>query len=180
MLELSKIKAGLADWNLSVLQIPEIIELAIDSVKPLCIKKNISIKYRLPKNSPLVFADKDRLIQVLTNLLSNALKFTEKRGKISIAQEILKGKRSKDKTDFVKIEIRDWGRGISKENLKNIYKQFQQIGEVLTDKPQRTGLCLALSKEIIRHIGGNIWVKSELDKGSTFYIAIPVLSDDKR
>ncbi|MFQ5709458.1 MAG: ATP-binding protein [bacterium] len=177
MLDLSKIEAGMADWKMSIQRMSESIALAVDSLRALSLARKVMVTYEVPEKDPYVVADMDKLIRVVINLLTNAIRFTPEGGLITITQEILKGKRQKDTTDFVKIAIQDQGVGISREQFDVIFDKFHRIEDDLSRKSDGTGLGLSISKEIIKRLGGNIWVNSEKGQGATFYFTIPILNE---
>ena len=119
---------------------------------------------QVPTDLPEVVADSDRVVQVLINLISNAVKFTDE-GTITVRVE--KGWSS------LTIRVQDTGDGISPENQKVVFEKYKQVGDVTTDKPQGTGLGLPISKEIVEYHGGKIWVESELE-GLSLRIRLPL------
>ena len=117
---------------------------------------------------PIVNGDRDRLIQVVVNLLSNALKFTEK-GLITCS--------AYRQGQEAWVSVTDTGIGIDPQDYDRVFEQFVQVGDTLTDRPRGTGLGLPICKEVIEHHGGRIWVESELGVGSTFAFALPIYSE---
>jgi len=173
ILDLSKIQAGMVEWDITELDIHEVLGVALDSVQSLLMQKKQTVVYDRGIPVPRVRGDRDKLVQVVINLLSNAIKFTPEAGTITIWTEKVPGKRREDPGDWVRVGIRDTGVGIAPEHQSMIFDKFRQVGDYLTDKPQGTGLGLPISREIIRHLGGEIWVESELGAGSTFYFTVP-------
>jgi signal transduction histidine kinase len=114
---------------------------------------------------PEIVGDRDKLIQAVINLISNAVKFTDK-GSVTC--------RAKQANGEIVVSIMDTGMGIAPEDQPKVFEKFKQVGETLTNKPKGTGLGLTICKEIVEHHGGRIWVESELGKGSTFSFALPV------
>jgi signal transduction histidine kinase len=113
-----------------------------------------------------VLADRDRLVQVVINLLSNAVKFcAERDGNVWISVDVLPG--------AIRVNVRDDGPGIACEDQELIFEKFRQVGDTLTEKPQGTGLGLPISREIIRHHKGRLWVESEPGRGATFSFVVP-------
>jgi signal transduction histidine kinase len=128
----------------------------------------------IPRDLPEVFADQDRIQQVIMNLLSNAIKFSSQGGEIQIRAEAFEGKRAGDTSEWIKVSISDQGIGIDEKDFKTIFDKFGQVvTDTLNDKPKGTGLGLPICKEILTHYGGNIWVESKKGKGSTFYFTLP-------
>jgi signal transduction histidine kinase len=109
----------------------------------------------------------------MTNLIGNAIKFTDPGGTITIETDLIMGKRSRDEDGLIKICVSDTGIGVAKEEEEIIFEKFMQGGDNLKNKPKGTGLGLAICKNIIIHYGGNIWVESAPGKGSKFYFTLP-------
>jgi CheY-like chemotaxis protein len=145
------------------------LEQAIAATSAVFETKSLKLKKTIDKNIPEIEGDKDKLVQVLINLLSNAAKFTDK-GSVSCA--------AKHKDNEIIVSIIDTGMGISIEDQDKVFDKFKQVGDTLTDKPKGTGLGLPICKEIIEHHGGRIWVESELGKGSTFAFSLPLKTKD--
>jgi PAS domain S-box-containing protein len=178
ILDLSKIESGNMRFEIDDFDLREAIFSAIDSLRPLATEKSLTVEVENSELPLIVRADRERLIQVLVNLLGNAIKFTPEGGKITIGYETMPGRRRTDPGDFAKVWVRDTGIGIPKRFLPLIFDRFQQVveGKGLTNRPKGTGLGLPISKEIIKHLGGNMWVESEEGKGSTFYFTVPLAS----
>lgn len=136
---------------------------------------------QVPPDLPLLLADPDRVRQVLINLVTNAVKFTEK-GQITIAARILEGDEAglrahglRPNGPMMQVTVSDTGIGIAEKHLPRLFARFQQVGgDVLTDKPKGTGLGLAICREIVTHYGGAIWVESVVGQGSTFIFVLPL------
>jgi signal transduction histidine kinase len=117
-----------------------------------------------------VRADLDRIVQVVMNLLSNAVKFIEpERGRVEIAVA--------EENGFLRVDVRDNGPGISAEHQEIIFDKFRQAGDALTGKPQGSGLGLYISRRIIEHSGGRLWVSSRLGDGACFSFTLPLAND---
>ncbi|HRO70391.1 MAG TPA: response regulator, partial [Chitinophagaceae bacterium] len=166
VLDLAKIEAGKMEWNMETVSIQEVAERALAATTSLFEQKNLQLKTSIPDDLPLVHGDRDKLIQVMVNLISNAVKFTPS-GVITCSITTKKGE--------IITGITDTGIGIAPADHAAVFEQFKQVvGDTLTDKPKGTGLGLPICKEIIEHHQGRIWLKSELGKGSTFYFALPI------
>lgn len=166
VLDLAKIEAGKMEWNQENVSMADVIERAIAATTSLFDQKDISLIKEIDKNVPDIIGDTDKLIQVVINLFSNAVKFTD-RGSVEC--------RLYQQNDEVIVSIRDTGIGIAKEDFGAVFEQFKQVGgDTLTDKPKGTGLGLPICKEIVEHHGGRIWLESEPGIGSTFSFALPV------
>ncbi len=170
LLDLAKIESGKVEWNMQQVAPAEIIDRATKSTQALFEQKpNLKLVKKLPEGLPKILADKDRLIQVLINLLSNGYKFTDK-GSVTIATELIN-----DSSDLI-ISVTDTGPGIPTNYLDKVFEKFKQVEDNQTGKPKGTGLGLPICKEIVEHHGGKIWVESEVGKGSTFSFSVPILN----
>ena len=166
VLDLAKIEAGKMEWNMETVSVPEIAERAIAATTSLFEQNHLELERDIKTGIADITGDKDKLIQVMVNLISNAVKFTPK-GKVKCAVF------EKDKE--VIVSITDTGIGIAPQDHAAVFEQFKQVGDTLTDKPKGTGLGLPICKEIVEHHGGRIWLESELGKGSTFFFALPTV-----
>ena len=134
-------------------------------------KQCIKLEAKLQKDVPSLYCDPDKITQVLTNLISNSIKFTPEDGRITLG--------IKNKKNAVEISIQDTGIGISGQNIAGLFDRFSQFDRVNGPGEKGTGLGLAISKEIVEMHGGRIWVKSKPGKGSTFTFSLPRLSQDE-
>ncbi len=160
VLDLEKIEAGEMVWNVAPLDMPAAINQAAAATESLYRQKGLTFETDIEPRLPHVMADRDRIVQVLINLISNAVKFTEA-GRIVCRVE-------RDGPDRLAISVIDSGAGIAPEDHEAIFEKFRQVGDTLTDKPAGTGLGLSICREIIEHLGGRITVESGLGRGSTF------------
>ena len=165
VLDVAKIEAGKMQWNMNTLMITEVIDRAFSATSALFEQKGLTPIRETESDLPNIYGDKDRLIQVVINLISNAVKFTEQ-GNVTC--------RVKQTDKSIVVSVIDQGVGISEPDQPKVFERFKQVGDTLTDKPQGTGLGLPISKEIVEHHGGRIWVESELGKGSTFSFSLPI------
>jgi two-component system phosphate regulon sensor histidine kinase PhoR len=162
--ELSRIESGRGDLELEMVNLNSLIEDVIERFKPQAERKGVALSANLFIGLPLVQADKDRIYQVITNLVHNAIKFTPRNGKVNISAELSQ--------NSVLVKVSDTGIGISKEDLPRIFERFYK-----TDKARAgegAGLGLAIAKHVIQAHGGNIWVESKEDRGSTFFFDLPL------
>jgi Na+/proline symporter/nitrogen-specific signal transduction histidine kinase len=167
VLDLSKLESGSADWWPAEIDLREVIEDAVNSTSQLFREKNARLEMRVPASVPLVTADRDRLMQVMLNLLSNAAKFCDPHhGHVVVTLT--------RHADCLQADVHDNGIGISEADQKIIFDKFRQVGDALTAKPQGTGLGLPISRQIINHFGGRLWVRSRPGAGATFSFTIPV------
>ena len=166
VLDFQKIETGAMDWHISHVNLRDIITDALTATQQLVQDKNIQIDRRLPERVPAIAGDRDRLIQVMVNLISNAVKFCEDgQGKILITVDVAQ--------DQLKVDVKDNGIGISEADQKVIFEEFRQIKHTTRGRPHGSGLGLAIARRIIDFHGGNIWVDSKPGKGSTFSFTLP-------
>jgi len=167
VLDLAKLESGKAEWHSTELSLREVVEDAVAATSQLFKDKGVAVETALPSEVPLVVADRDRLMQVIINLLSNAVKFCPSReGRVRI-------RLSKERGDL-RVDVEDNGPGIDPEHHEAIFDKFRQVGDMLTDKPQGTGLGLPISRQIVGHFGGRMWVESARGKGATFSFTLPL------
>lgn len=174
VLDIAKIESGRIQWEVSQLNIAEIIESAMHATHGLVAQGRLSVTVECPPNLPAVWGDRDRIVQVITNLIGNAAKFTPPEGKIWIEAGVLSDEGKGDHADMVKVSVTDTGIGIAPEEHRKIFEKFYQVGNTLEGKPMGTGLGLPICKEIVEHFGGRIWVESERGKGATFSFTLPI------
>jgi signal transduction histidine kinase/Na+/proline symporter len=166
ILDLAKIEAGGLEWHLGELDPREVVEHAVSTTRQLFEDRSVALDVRLPAAIPTVVADRDRLVQVLLNLLSNAAKYgCERGGRVTVSLQVL--------PDHVRIDVKDDGPGIAPADQERIFQKFRQSGDTAADRPGGTGLGLAISREIIQRFGGQLWVESALGRGSTFSFTVP-------
>ena len=165
VLDLAKIEAGKLEWHMEAVGVDDVIERATAATSSLLEQKGLRLVKTIAPGLPEVTGDRDRLIQVVINLISNAVKFTDS-GTITCRAERRNG-------DLV-VSVTDTGMGIAPVDQPKVFERFKQVGDTLTDKPKGTGLGLPICREIVEHHGGRVWVESELGKGSTFSFSLPV------
>jgi len=169
VLDFQKLESGKMRFDM---QLNDINEVATEVHKAMALSSNcreVDFSLKLEDNLPKVRFDRDKIIQVLTNLVSNARKFVNK-GNITIATSRAE--------DAVGVSVSDTGCGIRKEDLPKLFHKFEQLAEGNNSKKGGTGLGLAISKEIIEQHKGRIWVESEFGKGTTFRIILPCSETD--
>jgi signal transduction histidine kinase/DNA-binding response OmpR family regulator/methyl-accepting chemotaxis protein len=168
VLDLAKIEAGKVEWMMQPLAISSVIERATATTAALFEKKGLVLVKEVADRLPEVIGDQDKLIQVVINLISNAVKFTQQ-GTVTCRVQPSNGE--------IVVSIIDTGMGIAPEDQPKVFEKFKQVGDTLTDKPQGTGLGLSICKEIVEYHGGRIWVESELGQGSTFFFSLPAQAE---
>ena len=165
ILDISKLESGAMKFNMEDVDIVEIINNSIQDMKSFAYQKGLDIEAEIKGKLPSIKGDKARLTQVITNLLNNAIKFTEK-GKIKVTAERSNGN--------IIVSVEDTGIGIAKENIGKLFTKFYQVDSSLGRRYGGTGLGLAICKRIIEHHGGKIWVESKLGKGSKLIFTLPI------
>jgi signal transduction histidine kinase len=169
LLDLSKIEAGTMSWRSEQVSIEDIIRVSVDMLLPAVRGKEVSLKATVEPMLPRFYGDRDRLVQVTTNILSNAVKFTPAGGSISV--EV---RREGGPSPQLVIAIIDTGMGIPGEELELIFDKFHRAGDMLTSRIEGTGLGLAIARQIVEHHGGRIWAVSTYGSGSTFTFTLPL------
>lgn len=164
-LDISKIEAGSLQLDLSLCSLNELILETCRSLKLLAAAKKIRIKTSLPSKQVYVRVDRDRIVQVLINLVGNAIKFISFRGLIEVALE------ENDKE--VTLRVRDDGPGLTREEMSRIFDRFVQVKIVKGPGRHGTGLGLTISQGLVQMHGGRLWVESEAGKGCVFSFTIP-------
>jgi PAS domain S-box-containing protein len=164
LLEIEKMEAGHVTLEIDATSTKEIVSKSLEAVLDLSNSK--SVKIITPETNYELIADSERLVQVLINLLGNALKFSPNNSTITISEE--------QNDQYTKISVKDQGRGIPKDQLAGIFDRFKQVNPVDKAEKQGTGLGLAICKSIIDAHHGHIGVISEPGEGSTFWFEIPV------
>ena len=162
--ELSRIEAGKAELEKGPVNLNQLVEEVVDQLSPQAERQRVSISKQLFAELPTVPADKDRVRQVIANLIHNAIKFTAAGGRITVTSRVLK--------EAVAVDISDTGSGIAKEDQSRVFERFYKGDKARAG--EGTGMGLAIAKHVVEAHGGNIWVESEEDKGSTFSFSLPL------
>jgi signal transduction histidine kinase len=166
LLEWSQIKNGTFSFNPEVLQLSLVVNGCVEIMNVSAKNKNIKIANEIAVGIE-VLADRNMIQTIIRNLVSNALKFTPKGGKVNISSKASDNKN-------IEIAIHDSGIGMSHELIDNLFRIDMKTNRLGTDNEPSTGLGLLLCKEFIEKQGGKIWVESEVGKGSTFSFSIPM------
>lgn len=165
ILDIRKIEAGKLDLKLEMLCPSDLIESTLDNLRTFASEAHVSLRCEIIDGTK-VLGDRDRLVQVLTNLVSNAVKFSPSDSEVLI--------RANRKENVYRIEVLDHGAGIGEEDLKRLFQMFQQIDSSDSRQKGGTGLGLAISRAIVEQHLGRIGVDSQLGKGSTFWFELPL------
>lgn len=167
LLDISKIEAGKVELRRAEIDLAEAADHVLETFAARARTAGLELRKDFSAAPLRVYADRDKLVQVFTNLVSNALKFTEK-GSIEIS--------IRDEESQVVCGVRDTGRGISPENLKRVFGKFQQFGGKAVTGEKGTGLGLSIARGIVQLHQGQIWVESVQGEGTVFFFSIPKLT----
>jgi len=167
VLDLSKLESGSADWQIEPVDLRKVLATSAQATAQIFRDRQVTLELVVTEPAPVVRADQDRLVQVLLNLLSNAVKFCPTgTGRVQVAVETRDG--------LVRVDVSDNGPGVAREDQEVIFEKFRQGGDTRTNRPPGTGLGLPISREIVDHLGGRLWVESTPGQGATFSFALPV------
>jgi CheY-like chemotaxis protein/two-component sensor histidine kinase len=169
ILDLSRIEANKHDINITPVNLIELINESVTLYKPLANRKGLFLNFKSPVNSIYINSDKDILTKVFSNLINNAIKYTQT-GDITIKVSI-----NANLNNNVKIDIIDTGIGILEEFHQVIFEPFRQVSEGLSRKFEGNGLGLSITKKFVELLGGSISLKSKPGKGSTFSVLFPLI-----
>ncbi|QJT10411.1 PAS domain-containing sensor histidine kinase [Oceanidesulfovibrio marinus] len=176
LLDISKIESGTTVWKDEVFDFATLAERAEEAVRFRAKAKRCRVELDINLNTPLIEADPDRIMQVLINLLDNAVKFSPG-GTVRLRT------REEHNGGAVRLSVADTGPGIPKHELSAIFDTFHQAkrDDTLPDGVERgTGLGLSICREIVEHYGGSIWAESELGHGATFHVVLPAVANGSR
>ncbi len=168
LLDLSKIEAGKLELRFAETDLASIIEHAVGTFQSQADARSLILEADCPPDLPTVYADPDRVQQVLCNLLSNALKFTPQAGRVALSAGAA--------GELVEISVTDTGVGIPADQQERIFEQFHQVEDSLVRTTQGSGLGLAIVRDLVEAHGGEIRVESEVGVGSRFVFTLPVFS----
>jgi Na+/proline symporter/nitrogen-specific signal transduction histidine kinase len=170
VLDMAKIEAGHAEWRAVEVDLRALLKQAVQTTAEVFRERGASVELDLPEHVPLLHTDPDRLLQVLLNLLSNAAKFVPPgQGRVRI--------RLRADAARVSVEVEDNGPGVPAEQQQLVFEKFRQGGDAF-HRPQGTGLGLPISRRIVEHFGGRMWLRSEPGRGACFGFELPWRQDD--
>ncbi|WP_372740111.1 sensor histidine kinase, partial [Neptunomonas sp.] len=171
VLDMAKIEAGHAEWRESAVDMVQLVQQAAGSMSESYRERGAVLTVQGDSQVQTVQADSDRLMQVMLNLLSNAVKFVpQDNGRVGVTIS--------DTPEGVTVAVQDNGPGIAAEQQSQVFDKFRQVGD-MDNHPQGTGLGLPISKQIIEHFGGRLWLESVAGEGACFSFFIPRLTDNK-
>jgi hypothetical protein len=166
VLDVSKLESGKAEWQAASVDMKEVISDTVTAMSQVFQERRIQAEVKMPDRVTVISADVDRIIQVLLNLLSNAAKFCEPgTGRVEISLS--------EQAGGLRVDVSDNGPGIDPEDQEAIFDKFRQVGDTLTDKPHGSGLGLHISRKIVEHFGGRLWVESSRGRGACFSFTLP-------
>jgi len=166
LLDLSKMEAGMMTYAFEPGNLAPLIERAATEMIPLVEAKKITLKTKVDEKLPVIKIDREKILQVLRNLIGNAVKFTPEGGRVSIAARFV--------NRGVEVSVSDTGPGITAENLTTIFEKFHQANLKNSDHIKGTGLGLAIVKHVITAHGGKVWAESEPGHGSSFIFVLAI------
>jgi len=165
VLDFQKLDSGKIDFNIQENDANEVVREIKETTATLANDKKLSLITELDESLPIVKFNRDKIMQVLMNLVNNAIKFTDQGGvTITSAKE----------GNTIRISVQDTGPGIKEEDLPRLFHEFEQLTDISNRKPGGSGLGLVISKKIIERHNGKIWAESEYGKGTTFHFVLPV------
>jgi two-component system, OmpR family, sensor histidine kinase VicK len=176
VLDLQRIQSGKITMNKQAWKANDLMVEGVEAMKTLAQEKSIQLSFE--PNNYVVWADRDYIVQALTNLISNAIKFSPTHSKVVISADIQPQAQSGNKSqliDFITFAVKDQGQGIPSDRLETIFERFQQVDSSDSRKKGGTGLGLAICRQIVEGHGGKIWAESCLEQGSSFYFTLPKL-----
>jgi len=165
LLDISRIERGVYKLQYSLVNLNDLLTDTSGYFKDSAGQKGVKLEYRLPKRQINIFVDYEKINRVLSNLITNAIKFTEEGGSIKVEVKVLESK--------IRIGVIDTGIGIPKDGLSKVFKRFVQVTNDSQKKNKGLGLGLSIAKELVQMHGGEIWVESEVAHGSKFYFTLP-------
>jgi len=166
LLDLSKIESGKSEVKSSRVSLAGLVHEVVETLRPVAAEKEITLEATISAPSILVWADRDKINQVLMNLVDNAIKFMPAQGRVTLSA-------SRNGNGSVQVSVSDTGPGIPPDEKEKIFDKFHQIAQAGDAKPKGTGLGLAICKAVVDLHGGTIWVEPEPSGGSIFYFTLP-------
>lgn len=167
VLDLAKLESGSGEWQTTRFDVRDVIAESQHATSQLFKESGVALTLFLPETATEIIADRDRVMQVLLNLLSNAAKFcVPHQGSVTASLTVSEA--------TLRVDVADNGIGISIDDQAVIFDKFRQVGDTLTDKPKGSGLGLAISRQIVEHLGGKLWVVSSPGAGAIFSFTLPL------
>jgi PAS domain S-box-containing protein len=183
ILDIERIESGKIVMTKQACDAGDLMNQSVEAIQEIAERDGVTLS--VSPVSVRLWADPDRIIQVLTNLLSNAIKFSPQGSTVWLSAELIRGQGSErvypsSSSDTLLIKVRDQGRGIPSDKIESIFERFQQVDASDSRQKGGTGLGLAICRSILQQHEGQIWAESTLGEGSTFCFTLPILSDVER
>lgn len=172
LLDASKLESGTMRLELASIELRGLLDELRETMEPLAREKGLRMEEALPPDLPLIEADRAKLRRILVNLVSNAIKFTSRGGRVTM--------RAAREDGLIRISVSDTGVGIAPEDVKRLFDKYEQARSRATRGEKGTGLGLYITKQLVELHGGEIKVESEVGKGSTFSFTIPAAQDTEK
>lgn len=175
LLQLSKIESGQVQFKREPLHIGSVVERTLAMIKPLADKKHHRLNSQVSADLPLITGDQERLVQVLANLVDNAIKYTPEGGQITVAARRIPAARDKtgSQLDGIELSVADSGIGIPEQDRPRVFERFYRVDKARSRELGGTGLGLAIVKHIVEGHGGQVWVEANRPTGSRFVVRLP-------
>ncbi len=173
ILDMSKIESGKYELFHEPVNVAKSIRLALHMIETVAEEKKIHVEFDAPEDLPVIEADRRAFMQIILNILSNAVKFTREKGSITVKVNV-------EKQEQIIIAITDTGIGIPEDKIESITQPFEQVSNAMTRQHQGTGLGLAITKRLIEFHGGVLKIESRLDVGTTVTITMPLVTPQKQ
>jgi two-component system phosphate regulon sensor histidine kinase PhoR len=173
LLQLSKIESGQLQFKKEPLHIGSVIERTIAMIKPLAEKKQHRLRSQVAADLPLISGDEERLVQVLANLLDNAIKYTPEGGQITVAARRISPSRAEAPRTSIELTVTDTGIGIPEQDRPRVFERFYRVDKARSRELGGTGLGLAIVRHIVEGHGGQVWVEGNMPTGSRFIVRLP-------
>jgi PAS domain S-box-containing protein len=171
LLDLSKLESGKYEMKKEFVDFRRLVAEAVRPLRLPFEEKQIQLEFDVPERFPALFADPHQLIWVVTNLLSNALRFTDPGGSVHLT--------AKEEKDKLLVTVSDTGHGIPREHQETVFEKFVQVKSPTETTPGSVGLGLAIAREVVESHGGRIWLESTVGVGSTFFFTLPIGSQSE-
>jgi len=167
LLDISRIESGRVELDLRAVPIHEVVEQVVGSLQPRAQSRDLTMEVHVDKDLPAVWGDSDRIAQILTNLVGNAIQYTPPGGKITVSAQVRAD-------EMMEVSVADTGIGIAREDQEKIFDRFFRADDPFVQETPGTGLGLPITASLVAMHGGEIWVESELGEGSTFTFTLPL------
>jgi signal transduction histidine kinase len=174
ILDISRMEAGEMRIDRQPFDLDEVVSVALSTIAPHARRKKLQMACTVPPGLPLVLGDRDKIRQVLLNLLGNAVKFTPEGGKVEVSAALSQLTSAPEAVRAVRVSVRDSGIGIPPEHQKRVFDPFFQVDNTSTREYGGTGLGLSIVKRLVEAHGGVVWIESEGGKGTMFAFTIPL------